>query len=118
MPELKHILLLPADGDPAELLEPAHDDFDANPPMAWRGWQGEDDWEPVGVYYEQAGDGKALVLMWDGVPMLEGCDRFAGAMNSYPHPTWPVNGLLHMVKVFKKDPKFVDTVGTIIEVYE
>ena len=71
MPEIKAILLVPAEGDPHGLLKEGP--CGARPPMAY--WY-KGAWAPCTARAAHSHDKRrALVLAWDGKTVREGCDR-------------------------------------------
>lgn len=87
MTAIHGVLLVPEEGDPHELLREGP--CGARPPMAYRFRKEDTTWRPDPGRWGQ----RALVLAWDGEPVVEGLDRFrraTGAMwpESYISERW------------------------------
>ena len=86
MPEIKAILLVPAEGDPNGLLKEGP--CGARPPFAVR-WMSRSislipEWRAGPSGGLRGSNPRALVLAWDGKTVREGCYRAADALDHAP----------------------------------
>jgi hypothetical protein len=97
---IRHVLLIPAPGDPGGLLaEPV---CGGRPPTAWE-WNG--DWREDAYSGPALPHEEALVLVWDGAVVPEGCDRACrawwhkvGAVPSVISFTWTIAEALSLAQ--------------------
>ena len=97
MSEIKHILLVPHEGDPHGLLREGP--CGARPPVVYRSrgcgvghsdsWQPHDEFVRRGECYMCAHPEEALVLAWDGEPVAEGLFRLAMQWDARGITPWP-----------------------------
>ena len=66
MSDIRHILLIPTEGDPHGLL--AEGPCGARPPMAWLRGRRDGIWRPAPWFPDEREPLWALVLAWDGEP--------------------------------------------------
>ena len=100
MSKIHAVLLVPEEGDPHGLLREGP--CGARPPMAWQ--NAECRWFPLPhLSYDAALLGlewqRALVLAWDGEPVVEGLDRLSRATGYEDH--WRPDNLDELVWLAK-----------------